>query len=102
MPEQLEENDARQSPRSDALRGAMILDAAGKAANRCLVTNISPEGAELELVENVRVPPQFTLHIPHEGMAYRAQVRWRESGRIGVEFYGSETMEQPALRKVIG
>jgi hypothetical protein len=98
----VEENDARRAPRSEALNGAMILDADGKPGARCLVTNISDDGAELELVENVRVPPRFTLHVPHQGIAYKAEVRWRENGRIGVEFFSRETMERPALSKVVG
>lgn len=98
----LEENDARQHPRSEALRGAVILDSAGKPQNRCLVTNISAEGAELELVSNVRVPPRFVLHVPHEGTAYRAEVRWRDNGRIGVEFLGREKMERAQMTKVLG
>ncbi|HTV70111.1 MAG TPA: PilZ domain-containing protein [Rhizobiaceae bacterium] len=98
----VEENDARQATRNEALNGAMILDTAGNPGNRCLVTNISAHGAELELVENVRVPPRFTLHVPHQGLAYKAEVRWRENGRIGVEFFGHEKMERPALKKVVG
>jgi len=98
----VDDNDARQSARGEALRGAMILDRTSKPGNRCLVTNISADGAELELVENVRVPPQFTLHVPHDGVAYRAQVRWRENGRIGVEFHGREAMERAPLAKVVG
>ncbi len=99
---ELDENDARQHPRSEALRGAVILDGAGTPQNRCLVTNISAEGAELELVSNVRVPPRFALHLPHEGTAYRAEVRWRDNGRIGVEFLGREKMDRPPLKKVLG
>ena len=102
MQTELEENDARQHPRSEALRGAVILDSAGKPQNRCLVTNISAEGAELELVSNVRVAPRFVLHVPHEGLAYRAEVRWRDNGRIGVEFLGREKMERAPLMKVLG
>ncbi|MBX3576915.1 MAG: PilZ domain-containing protein [Rhizobiaceae bacterium] len=97
-----EDSDARQYPRTEALRGAVILDSAGKPQNRCLVTNISAEGAELELVENVRVPPRFVLHVPHDGAAYRAEVRWRDNGRIGVEFLGRESMENAPLKKVVG
>lgn len=98
----VEENDARQAPRNEALNGAVILDADGNPGHRCLVTNISIDGAELELVENVRVPPRFMLHVPHEGVAYKAEVRWRENGRIGVEFFGREKMKRPPLRKVVG
>lgn len=99
---QHDENDARQQQRSGALTGALILAGADKPATHCLITNISAEGAELEMTSDVRVPAHFTLHVPHQGVAYRAQVRWRENGRIGVMFNGRDDNARPALRKVVG
>lgn len=94
---EIESSDARQQPRIEALRGAMILLANGKPPLHCLITNLSPEGAELRPVSDARVPPYFMLHVPNDGVAYRAEVRWREEGRIGVVFNGSEKRDRPAL-----
>ncbi len=97
-----EMNDAREQDRADLLKGATIERADGKPDVRCLITNISSDGAELALDAGQRAPDQFVLHVPHEGMAYRAAVRWREEGKIGVMFHGAERREKPGLRVVVG
>lgn len=99
---QIDDNDARQQARAETLKGAAIRTAAGKPDIRCLIRNISAEGAELDLSEGARVPQHFTLHVPHEGVTYRAQVRWREEGRVGVQFNGVEKTAAPFLKKIVG
>ena len=94
--------DARQQDRADLLKGATIERGGGKPDLRCLITNISPEGAELSLDDGQRAPNQFTLFVPHENVAYRASVRWREDGRIGIMFLGSKRREKSGLRVVVG
>lgn len=95
-----DEKDARETPRAPALKGATIRRSDGKPGGNCLIRNISPDGAEPEVAGQVRVPPSFTLELPHEGTAYRATVRWREEGRIGVAFSGTQELKQPFLRSV--
>lgn len=95
-----ESNDARQFPRAEALLGAAVLDAARKVQARCLITNFSEDGAELQIAADVRVPGHFLLHVPQSGQVYRAEVRWREPGRIGVMFSGKDERQPPALRAV--
>jgi|APFEC2959095136_1045048.scaffolds.fasta_scaffold00756_13 hypothetical protein len=97
-----EMNDARQQQRADLLKSANIERADGKPPVGCQISNISAEGAELKLGAGQRAPDQFTLYVPHEGMAYRATVRWRAEGRIGVEFHGAEQREKGGLRVVAG
>lgn len=96
----IEEGDARQEPRSGTLKGAVIVPANGKPEIRCLITNISGEGAELRLEGHDRAPPRFELRVPHQAMSYRAEVRWRDEGRIGVAFNGAEAMVKPKLKVV--
>lgn len=92
--------DARQEQRAETLNGAVIVPGNGKPEIRCLVTNISGEGAELRLEAGDRAPPQFELRVPHQAMSYRAQVRWRDEGRIGVEFTGWQALQKPSLTVV--
>lgn len=99
---EIDENDARQQARAATLKGASIRTGDGKPEVRCLIRNISPEGAELDVAEGTRVPQHFTLHVPHESMTYRAQVRWREDGRLGVQFNGVEKSATPFLKKIVG
>lgn len=91
-------DDARQHPRTETLKGAVVLSGPDMARHNCLISNISPEGAELTLESDHRLPQHFTLDVPHEGKSYRAAVRWREAGRIGVEFTATETRKQPHLK----
>jgi len=100
--QQHDSDDARQLPRAETLKGAVIVFGAQKTESRCLIRNISPEGAELQLVSDQRVPQHFTLRVPHEGVAYRAQVRWREESRIGVAFSSAEALPKAALSVVAG
>lgn len=95
-----EDGDARQEPRAETLKGAVIVPANGKPEIRCLITNISGEGAELRLDGHDRAPPRFELRVPHQAMSYRAEVRWRDEGRIGVAFTGFEAMAKPTLKVV--
>lgn len=36
------------------------------------------------------MPDEFLLYVPTDGIGYKAVVRWRRDGRIGVEFTGTE------------
>ena len=95
---ELDDNDARQQQRAETRKGATILFQDKQL--RCLIPNLSAEGAELELGDETRLPQHFELSVPHEGVAYRAEVRWREPGRIGVLFNGKELRGRPALKAV--
>lgn len=91
-------DDARHHQRTSTLKGAIIVSGSEKERRNCLISNISPEGAELTLESDERVPQHFSLDVPHEGKTYRAAVRWREAGRIGVEFLATETHRKPHLK----
>ena len=83
-------------------KGATIERFDGKPDLRCRITNLSLEGAELALDPGQRAPDQFALYVPHEGMAYRATVRWRKEGRIGVEFAGAQPLTRTGPTLVVG
>lgn len=91
-------DDARQHERTDTMKGAIIVSGPDKVRHNCLVSNISPDGAELTLESDQRLPQHFTVEIPHEGKTYRAAVRWREEGRVGVEFLATESRTTPHLK----
>lgn len=92
-------DDARQQERQPALKGAVIR-AQGNPPLNCLITNLSPEGAELTVEGEVRLPQHFVLDVPHESASYRASVRWREPGRLGVGFDSKQVSAKPHLRVV--
>ena len=96
----IEDNDARHLSRNETRKGAAVLTDGGAADTRCLITNVSDDGAELEFDTDQRLPNHFSLSVPHEGVVYRAEVRWREPGRIGVAFLGREERPRATPRAV--
>jgi hypothetical protein len=105
MTSRLDQNsDARSAKRNDTLVGAIVTNASRKLSMRCLIVNVSTDGAELHLTGDDRVPPQFELQVPQNGVVYRCDVRWREPGRIGVAFLGFEKINKklPTLRLIKG
>ena len=52
----------------------------------CTVRDISSTGAALEFSEFLRIPDQFTLVIPEDGLRLPCRVVWRSEYRVGVRF----------------
>lgn len=44
----------------------------------------------MKVSPDARVPAEFLLYVPVDGVAYRATLRWREKDRVGVQFTGTE------------
>lgn len=64
--------------------GSIITDDVNIA---CSVRNQHAHGAELRVEPGVVVPERFVLHVPADGVEYRAVVRWRKNERLGVQIY---------------
>jgi hypothetical protein len=58
----------------------------GGIAIDCTVRNLSTTGALLELSSAVRIPAEFTLVIPGDGLHLPCAVVWRTEYRMGVHF----------------
>ena len=56
----------------------------------CIIKNISPNGAKIELSNTTTVPGEFTLDIPAKGQTVRARIMWRDLGAIGVQFIDAD------------
>lgn len=75
-------------------RGIVLKDATiitDDASIGCTVRNQHLHGAELKVDPSVIIPDRFVLHVPADDASYRAVVRWRKNGRIGVQFYGVDS-----------
>jgi hypothetical protein len=79
----------RQERRQRVLKGGTILTTIANSEVRCTIRNMSKTGAELKVGIDARVPHEFLLYVPMDGIAYRAIVRWRRDDRLGVEFTGT-------------
>ena len=84
------ENELRIQRRQRVFKGAAILTGITNSEVRCTVRNMHSKGAELKVPIDARVPDEFLLYVPVDGIGYRAVVRWRREERSGVEFTGTE------------
>jgi hypothetical protein len=84
------ENEHRDNHRQRVLKGATILTGISNSEVKCTVRNMHPGGAELKVSVGARVPEEFLLYVPTDGIAYKTVVRWRRDDRIGVMFTGTE------------
>ena len=84
------DDEHRDKHRQRVLKGATILTGVTNSEVKCMVRNMHAEGAELKVSPDARVPDEFLLYVPVDGIAYKAVVRWRREDRIGVMFAGTE------------
>lgn len=85
-----ETSEHRHERRQRVLKGASILTGIANSEVKCTVRNMHDDGAELKIDIDARVPNEFLLYVPVDGIAYKAVVRWRKEGRLGVRFTGTE------------
>ncbi len=82
--------DSRSAHRQRVLKGASILLGISNSEIACTIRNMNQGGAELKVAIDARVPPDFLLYVPVDGIAYRAVLAWRAGDRVGVTFNGTE------------
>ena len=58
----------------------------GGIAIDCTIRNLSTTGALLELSSAVRIPAEFPLVVPGDGLHLPCAVAWRTEYRMGVHF----------------
>jgi hypothetical protein len=85
-----QEPERKREHRQRVLKGASILNGVSNSEVRCVLRNMHANGAELKIDIDARVPNEFLLYVPVDGIAYKTVVRWRREGRIGVMFTGTE------------
>lgn len=91
----IEIEERRNAPRRRVLKGGTLSFNKGYGALECLVRNMSDTGARLVFGETSAVPPRFSLRISGDDSLRDAQVRWRTTTDVGVEF-GSDGEKQVA------
>jgi hypothetical protein len=74
--------ERRKHPRIEVDRPAYV--SSGGSVMRCMVRNISAEGAAIEVENPAFVPTQFRLVIDHE--VHDCRIAWIQRNRIGVTF----------------
>jgi hypothetical protein len=74
----------RDSPRAKVLKPGSA-EFNGSAVH-CMVRNISATGALLESAEAARIPTDFVLVLPFEGVRKPCHLVWRKNRKIGLRF----------------
>jgi hypothetical protein len=82
--------EQRHERRQRVLKGASILTGVRNSEIRCTIRNQTESGAELQVAADSRIPPEFLLYVPADGVAYNAVLRWRRQNRAGVMFTGTQ------------
>ncbi|MEO5758781.1 MAG: PilZ domain-containing protein [Mesorhizobium sp.] len=83
-------DEPRREHRQRVLKGGTIITGISNSEVGCTLRNQHEGGAELKVPLEARVPDRFLLYVAVDGVAYRCEVRWRRSDRIGVRFTGKE------------
>ncbi|TPI26875.1 PilZ domain-containing protein [Mesorhizobium sp. B3-2-1] len=89
-PFQQESPEPQREHRPRVLKGGTIITGIRNSEIGCTVRDQHAGGAELKIPLESRVPDQFLLYVPLDGVAYRCEVRWRRNDRVGVQFTGTE------------
>jgi len=66
----------------------------GGSVMTCVVRNISPEGAAIEVENPAFVPASFRLVIAKDGTVHDCAVAWIRQNRIGLTFVAAPTIER--------
>ena len=78
--------ECRKSPRKRALKGGRIVFDNLHPGIDCVVRNLSPHGALLQLSNLIGIPDDFELYIDGEATCHAASTVWKRDGKMGVEF----------------
>jgi hypothetical protein len=83
------EPKAEREHRKRVLKGASILSGVNNSIVQCTIRNQHEHGAQLVVPPEARIPQEFLLYVPVDGIGYQATVRWRKLDRCGVSFSGT-------------
>lgn len=85
--------EKRKHQRTEVNEPAFI--SAGGSVMRCMVRNISPEGAAIDVDNPAFVPAQFRLVMASDSTTRECAVVWLQQKRVGVVFVAPEHGNAP-------
>ena len=77
-------DEKRKHPRTEINEPAYV--SSGGSVMRCVVRNISAEGAAIDVEEPAFVPAQFRLVMADDSSVRECRVAWIQKNRIGLNF----------------
>ena len=91
--------EQRRTPRRTSFMGASISHPRIPESLRCIVRNISPDGALLESPLVKELPLSFWLRLEGDPMLRLCIVTWRSECQVGVEF-SQQIIERGVERRI--
>jgi PilZ domain len=76
--------EKRKHPRTEIEEAAYV--SSGGSVMSCVVRNISPEGAAIDVDNPAFIPPRFRLVMAKDSSVYECKTIWIQQNRIGVAF----------------
>jgi hypothetical protein len=81
--------EKRRHPRTDTEEPAFV--SSGGSVMRCVVRNVSLEGAAIDVENPAFVPQRFRLVMANDSsIVHECQIAWIQKNRIGLTFIGSK------------
>ena len=84
-------DERRKHPRTEIDEPAYV--SSGGSVMACVVRNISPEGAAIDVENPAFVPARFRLVMAKDTSVYECTVAWVQQNRIGLAFVVSPKTE---------
>jgi hypothetical protein len=85
-------DERRKSTRAETNEPGYV--SSGGSVMTCVVRNISPEGAAIDVENPAYVPASFRLVMAKDGSVYECGVAWIRQNRIGLTFTTAPTTER--------
>jgi hypothetical protein len=76
--------EKRKYPRTELNEPAYV--SSGGSVMSCMVRNISPEGAAIDVENPAFVPPRFRLVMASDSSVCECRIAWTQKNRIGLTF----------------
>jgi hypothetical protein len=76
--------EKRKHPRVEIEEPAYV--SSGGSIMSCVVRNISPEGAAIDIENPAFVPERFRLVVARDSTVYECRIAWIQQKRIGLTF----------------
>jgi hypothetical protein len=76
--------EKRKHPRVEIDEPAYV--SSGGSVMSCVVRNISPEGAAIDIENPAFVPERFRLVVAKDSSVYECRIAWIQQKRIGITF----------------
>jgi PilZ domain len=77
-------DERRKHPRTEIDQPGYV--SSGGSVMSCMVRNISPEGAAIDVDNPAFVPQRFRLVIASDRSVYQCRIAWIQKNRIGLTF----------------